>query len=121
MIKFELLRDFGLLVVEPNGRLNVEDFRSVSQTVDPFISANGKLNGLLVDAPSVPGWESFAALVEHLKFVRDHHRKIDRVAIVTDSKILTIAPKIAEHFAHPEFKVFRSGERAAAFAWLQRA
>jgi len=23
----------------------------------------------------------------------------------------TLAPKIAEHFAHPEFKVFRSGER----------
>jgi hypothetical protein len=31
------------------------------------------------------------------------------VAAVTDSQVLTIAPKIAEHFAHPEFKVFRSG------------
>jgi hypothetical protein len=43
------------------------------------------------------------------------------VAAVTDSKVLTIAPKIAEHFAHPEFKVFRSGERANALVWLQGA
>ena len=47
--------------------------------------------------------------------------RIERVAAVTDSTILTIAPKIAEHFAHPEFKVFRSGERANALAWLQGA
>lgn len=119
MIKFELLKDTGLLIVEPREALTTEDFQAISQTVEPYIAANGKLTGLLIDVPSFPGWESFAALVEHMKFVRDHHRKIDRVAAVTDSKILTIAPKIAEHFAHPEFKVFRSGERASALAWLQ--
>ena len=119
MIKFELLKDAGLLIVEPREALTAEDFQVISQTLDPYITENGKLTGLLIDAPSFPGWESFGALVEHMKFVRDHHRKIDRVAAVTDSKILTIAPKIAEHFAHPEFKVFRSGERASALAWLQ--
>ena len=35
-------------------------------------------------------------------------------------RALPIAPKIAEHFAHPEFKVFRSGERANALAWLRQ-
>jgi len=119
VIKFELLKDAGLLIVEPREALTAADFQVVSQTVDPYITENGKLTGLLIDVPSFPGWESFGALVEHLKFVRDHHRKIDRVAAVTDSKILTIAPKIAQHFAHPEFKVFRSGERASALAWLQ--
>jgi len=119
MIKFELLRDAGVLIVEPREALTAEDFRSIAQTVDPYLTANGKLTGLLVDAPSFPGWENFGALVEHLKFVREHHRKIDRVAAVTDSKILSIAPKIAEHFAHPEFKVFAAGQRAEALAWLQ--
>jgi hypothetical protein len=69
--------------------------------------------------PSFPGWESFGALIGHIRFIRDHHRRIDRVAAVTDSTILTIAPKIAEHLAHPEFKVLRSGERVSAFAWLE--
>jgi hypothetical protein len=121
MLKFELLRDTGVLVVEPRDALTAEDFQAISQTVDPFIRENGKLTGLLIDAPSFPGWESFGALIGHIRFIRDHHRKIDRVAAVTDSTILTIAPKIAEHFAHPEFKVFRSGERASALDWLESA
>ena len=93
----------------------------ISGTVDPYIGEYGKLTGLLIEAPSFPGWDSLGALIEHIRFVRDHHRKIERVAAVTDSTILTIAPKIAEHFAHPEFKVFRSGARASALAWLQGA
>jgi hypothetical protein len=41
--------------------------------------------GLLIEAPSFPGWGSFGALINHMKFVYDHHRKIDRVAAVTDN------------------------------------
>ena len=119
MIKFELLKDTGLLIVEPKNALTADDFQAICRTVDPFISENGRLSGLLIDAPSFPGWESFGALVEHMKFVRDHHRKINRVAVVTDSTVLTVAPKIAELFAHPEFKVFKSGEKASALAWLE--
>ena len=119
MLKFELLKEAGVLVVEPRGALTAEDFHGVSRTVDPFILANGKLTGLLIDAPRFPGWESFSALVEHLKFVRDHHRKIDRVAVVSDSKILAVAPRLAEHFAHPQFRAFGGAERAAALRWLQ--
>ena len=108
-----------MLIVEPKDTLTADDFQAICRAVDPFISENGNLSGLLIDVPSFPGWESFGALVEHMKFVRDHHRKIDRVAVVTDSTVLTVAPKIAEHFAHPEFKVFKSGERASALAWLE--
>ena len=119
MMEFELLRDAGVLIVAPKEALTAEDFRAVSRTVDPYISQNGKLMGLLIEAPSFPGWDSWGALTEHMRFIRDHHRKIERVAAVTDSTILTLAPKIAEHLAHPEFKVFGSGERASALAWLQ--
>ena len=54
-----------------------------------------------------------------MKFVHDHHRNIDRVAIVTDDAFLTIAPTIAQHFAHPEIRVFATGERVKALEWLQ--
>ena len=119
MIRFELLKDAGVLVVEPREALSADDFQAIARTIDPWIAEHGKLTGLLVDAPSFPGWASFGALVEHLKFVRDHHRMIDRVAAVTDSGFLSIAPKIADHFAHPEIRVFPSTERAQALAWLQ--
>jgi len=119
MIKFELLRDMGILVVTPQAALSAADFQAIAQTVDPYIREQGKLVGLLVDAPAFPGWESFGALVEHLKFVHEHHRKIDRVAAVTDSTFLSIAPKLASHFAHPEIRVFGGDEKARALTWLQ--
>jgi SpoIIAA-like len=119
MIKFELLRDAGVLVVEPKSALSAENFSEISRTIDPYIREKGKLSGLFIDAPSFPGWDSFGALFDHMKFVYDHHRNIDRVAAVTDSAFLKIAPKIAEHFAHPEIKVFPSGEKDRALGWLK--
>jgi hypothetical protein len=119
MIKFELLKDAGVLLVEPQGTLSANDFREISRVVDPYIDERGKLVGLLIEAKSFPGWDSFGALIGHLKFVRDHHLSIDRVAALTDSSFLKIVPKIAEHFAHPEIRVFASSEKANALAWLQ--
>jgi hypothetical protein len=119
MIRFELLKDAGVLVLEPKSALSAEDFREISSTIDPYIREKGKLIGLLIEAPSFPGWDSFGALIDHFKFVYDHHRNIDRVAAVTDSAFLKIAPTIAQHFAHPEIRVFASGERAWALEWLQ--
>lgn len=119
MVRVELLRDVGVLLVEPKAPLSAEDFREIARVIDPYIRENGKLTGLLIEAESFPGWDSFGALVQHMQFVRDHHRNIDRVAAVTGSTFLRIVPRIAEHFAHPEIRVFASGERQKALDWLQ--
>lgn len=121
MIDFELIADSGVLVVKPSAPLSATDFERLASTVDPYIARNGKLVGLLIDAPSVPGWDGFAGLVHHVRFVRDHHRNIERVAAVTDNAFLKIAPKIAEHFAHPEIRVFPGTEKAGALRWLTQS
>jgi len=119
MITFELLSDAGVLVVKPKGALSAENFRDISERIDPYIHEKGKLSGLLIEAASFPGWDSFGALIEHFKFVHDHHRNINRVAVVTNDAFLKVAPTIARHFAHPEIRVFKSGERVKALEWLQ--
>ena len=72
----------------------------------------------MIDAESFPGWANFAALVAHLRFVRDHHRKIERIAAVSDSTVLTVAPKIASHFVQADLRHFSHDQREAALAWL---
>jgi len=119
MLEFDLQGDKSILVVRPLGALEAGDFARVAKAVDPYLLANGKLVGLLIEAPSFPGWHDFAALVAHLKFVRDHQRNIERVAAVTDSSFLRIVPALAAHFAHPDIKIFGSGEVARALSWLQ--
>ena len=87
--------------------------------IHPYTRDKGKPTGLLIEARAFLGWDSFGALLEHFKFVYHHHRNIDRVAAVTDSAFSKIAPTIAQHFAHPDIRVFASGERVKALEWLQ--
>jgi hypothetical protein len=119
MIKFDLLRDRSILLVTPDGPLERADFEQLAKEVDPFIAANGRLVGVMIQAKSFPGWESFGALVSYLKFVADHHRKIERIAAVTDSGFLKIVPRIASHFVQANIRHFDFGEKDRALAWLE--
>ena len=119
MIQVELLADKGILVIAPQGALAAEDFRKVASIADPYIAEKGGLTGLLIKAEHFPGWDSFAALVEHMKFLRDHHRKIARVAAVTDSGFIKVARAVATHLAHPDIRQFPANEEARALAWLE--
>ena len=119
MLTFELRRDEGILLVRPQGPIQAGDFEAVARVVDPYIEHAGNLRGVMIEASSFPGWDSFAALVSHLRFVRDHHRRIAKIAAVSDSVVLSIAPHIARHFVSAEFRHFDSSEREAALAWLR--
>lgn len=55
MIKHELLRSKGLLIVEPQAPLAVEDFAALVKEVDPYIEQQGQLQGLLICVASFPG------------------------------------------------------------------
>lgn len=118
MIKFELLTKDGVLVVIPEGPLASNDFTELAQVVDPYIEKHGKLNGLMIYTESFPGWEDFAALVSHFRFVKDHHRKLAKVALVTNSKVASIAETMATHFVSAEIKHFDYNSKEAALAWL---
>src|SRR5215467_1521703 len=102
MIDFDLLRDRKILVIKPDGPLEAADFERLTKAVDPFIASNEKLAGIMLEAKSFPGWESFEAFLSHLKFVADHHRRIERVAVVSDSELLRTIPRIADHFVQAE-------------------
>jgi hypothetical protein len=119
MLKHELLPDQGILVVKPEGALTAEDFTALAAEVDPYLEKQGEIKGLMVDAASFPGWENFAALLSHLRFVRDHHRRIRRVAVVSDNALLAAAPKIASHFISAELRTFPTSARGAALDWIQ--
>jgi len=76
--------------------LNVNRARSPEQ--QPFIERTGGLHGLILESPSFPGWENLGAAVRHFRFVRGHHQKIKRVAVVTNSRLGDAAEHIASHF-----------------------
>jgi hypothetical protein len=121
MIDAQLFREFGVVEVIPSGALTAVDFEQLAALVDPFIEANGDLRGLMIVADRFPGWDSFAALVGHIRFVRDHQRRIRRVATVSDGLTLTVAPQLARHFVKAEVRHFPFAGREAAMEWLKQA
>jgi len=118
MLRHHLLPEYGVLVVEPVGPLQSADFEGLAKTVDPYIEQHGSLNGLMIETQGFPGWADFGALVSHIRFVKDHHRRILRVAAVTDSGFLAVLPRVANHFVQAEVRHFTNGDRKAALRWL---
>ncbi|MDA0766571.1 MAG: STAS/SEC14 domain-containing protein [Verrucomicrobia bacterium] len=114
------LTDTGILIVQPSGALTREDFLALTEKADSWIEESGPLKGLLIDAPSFPGWKNFAALQTHLKFVRDHHRKVSRIAVASDSGFLAAMPTLARHFVSADIRRFEADETAEALAWIER-
>jgi len=118
MLKVILVGEDGIAMLEPDGALSQQDFESAAAIIDPFIEASDKLNGVIIHTKAFPGWDSFAALLGHLKFVRDHHRKLSRVAIATDSVLGNLAESVAGHFVQAEVKHFRFGDFQQARLWV---
>jgi tRNA U38,U39,U40 pseudouridine synthase TruA len=119
MLNYELNRAQGILTIEPAGPLESRDFERLVQEVDPYIAEKGDLDGLMIYAKSFPGWDSFAAFLSHMKFVRNHHQKIRKIAAVTDSSFLSIMPQVANHFIQAEVRHFGYADKDAALNWLK--
>jgi hypothetical protein len=119
MIEVKLDEDTGIVTVVPSAPLNKEDFIHLANEVDPYIEKEGKLNGLIIQVKSFPGWEDFAGLLSHLQFVREHHKKIEKVAAVSDGRIVSIMPKIVDHFVNAKVKYFPYESLNEAISWVQ--
>jgi hypothetical protein len=76
MLRHELLRDAGILVVEPQSPLELTCFGELTNKVDPYIEEKGQLKGLPTYVESFPGWEGFAAFLSHVKFIKITTRKL---------------------------------------------
>lgn len=117
-LRFELLTEKGVLVLEPQGELEAGDFERLSAEVDPYIEEVGGLRGLMIVAEHFPGWDDFAALTSHIRFIRDHHKQIRKVAFVSDDRLLSVLPRIGAQFLAAEARAFPMAERNVALLWV---
>jgi len=49
------------------------------------------------------------------------NRRIERIAVVTDSHLGTVAPALAKHFVAAQIRRFLYSESEEALPWLKRA
>jgi hypothetical protein len=107
----------GIVVVEATGPLRVPDFDALALTIDSWLEHHAELQGLVLHARAFPGWENLTALVGHLRFVRDHHHAIAKVALALDGTLAHLAPHVATHFVHAQVRHFDYDQLDNAITW----
>jgi hypothetical protein len=112
-----VLTDAGVVVVEVKEPLRVEDIEALADVIDGWLSTHLSLHGLVVHATAFPGWENARGLVQHLRFVFNHHRQIERVALAVDGTLADVAATLAEHVVSAEVRHFAFTEVDAAITW----
>ena len=121
MINVKVQSDEGTIIVEPSGPLEHSDFERLANEIDEFSEDKGRLVGLIINTKSFPGWDDFRSFLQHMKFVKEHHKLIRRVAIVTDSKLGEIGPVFANLFVSAQVKHFPFDSLSKAREWIQDA
>lgn len=121
MLDYSILKPEGILVLKPHAPLSQEDFNGLSAAVDSYLSEHARLHGVLIHSRGFPGWENFGGFTAHMHFVSEHHKKVKRVALVTDSHFAGIAESLGKHFASAEIRHFPFGDDTKALDWLETA
>jgi len=118
MIEFQI-EDTGIVLIEPISSLTSDDFRRLSEAVDARLEEQPAIRGMLIHSKEFPGWENFASLVAHIRFVRDHHAKIERVALVTDSSMGSMIEMLTKHFVSAQVRHFPYADLEVAKDWIE--
>ncbi len=119
MLRVTLNEEESIALVEPQGALCKEDFVLAAKVIDPFIEKGGQLQGIIIYVQDFPGWDSFKALIKHFEFIKEHHKKVGHVALVTDSFIGEFAEHIGRHFVHAKVKHFAFNALEEAKQWIK--
>ena len=121
LLEYMILKPDGILVLKPKASLSKEDFAGLSGSVDTYLADHASIHGVLIHAASFPGWENFAGFIAHIRFVRNHQQKIERVALVTDSHVAIVAEALAKHFTVAEIKHYPFTDYGTALNWLKNS
>jgi len=118
MIEYNLDTAHSILLVHPKSALDKNDIAELAKAVDSEIAATGDLAGLIINAPAFPGWDSFGTMITHFRFVQDHHKRVKKVALVTDSHIGDVAERLASHFVSATVRHFPGEQLEQARQWI---
>jgi len=118
MLNISIDREKSIAILTPHGALSKEDMEDTSKIIDSYLEKELKLKGVIIYVDTFPGWNSFSALVAHLKFIGEHHKKVSCVAFVTNSIIGDFAEHITSHFISAEVKHFGYDELESAELWI---
>jgi hypothetical protein len=116
MIKTEIISGNALKITLPD-KLNADNFRQVAPQIDSLIRQHGNIR-LLIDASGFHGWENIGAFETHAGFVRDHQKKIERIAVIAAHDWQHWLIATIRIFVHPDARAYDKRHEHEALQWI---
>ena len=99
------------------GKLHDEDYKQFVPEVDAILSDNDKVR-LLGWFDDFHGWD-LHALWDDIKFATTHCKKMDRIALVGDTKWEEWMAKVCKPFTLAKIRYFDASDIESAWEWLE--
>lgn len=97
--------------------VTAEDVRDMGGIMSRAIAPSGKIR-LLIEIEGFRHMEP-GALLEKLRFVRDHAREIERMAVLSDRVWIKSWVKVGGLLTHTKVEHFHRSEMEAAWKWVR--
>jgi SpoIIAA-like len=111
--------DGDVLKVQPGGPITTDDVRTLTRTVDDYLTDHPKIDGVMMQTRTFPGFASMGSFADYARFIADNRRKVQRVALVTDFALAPVAEFMANHVVGVKMRHFPFADDKAALAWLR--
>lgn len=118
MLHITIDKNCNIAIFEPDRKLTVTDFQTASNRIDEHLQQLEKLDGLIILSKQFPGWETLGAMKSHIRFIKNYHKKISAIALVTDTSLANIARPLARLLLSAKIKTFKFGELDKAKQWI---
>lgn len=105
--------------LKPKGKINAEDVGQLTEMADALLQRHKEIKVLII-ATDFQGWEDAAALEAHLSFVKAHHEKVAKLALIPGHLWQEGLATFMKMFLHPEIKLFDADHIPDAKTWLER-
>lgn len=104
--------------LEVSGKLQSSDLDKLAKLADESIKKHGKVR-LFINSSLFEGWDDFATMQKHFRFVQEHHNYVEKLSIITGPWWQNFMLSFAKIFIHPKVKTFEVGEEEVALKWLE--
>lgn len=119
MITLKIDEKDNVVIASPSGALTPEDIDAFAAKLNDYVNEHDRVPNLVLHAESFPHWKNFDALKQHFALVRDHHKLVKKVAVVSDSTLIWLLRPIADQFTGAKIRRFSESAFDDAVNWAK--
>ena len=109
----------NILEVEIIGEIKEGDWPDIGRVADDLINTHGSIR-IILNGSHFEGWEDVLAAEKHFGFVKNHHKKVEKLAFVIGHAWQSWLATFIGIFLHPEIKFFEKDNKLEkARTWIR--